>query len=105
MGEISTAKFPRCYEDGRAALGPVGLGLRRLRVAHDAEPVAEGLEGDYLVVPHPEPLPAAREVDVLGSEAQHPGVSVDRFLPLYGSAPEGAGLGLSIQRAVPSGYL
>ena len=62
-----------------AVVGPEGLGLGRLSVPHDAEPIAEGLEGDYLVVPDPEPLPAAGEVDVLGGETQHPGVGVDRL--------------------------
>ena len=48
---------------GSERLGPGGLG-----VPHDAEPIAEGLEGGYFVVPDPEPLPAPGEVDVLGRE-------------------------------------
>ena len=55
-------------EQGSA--GPEGLGLGGLGVPHDVEPIVEGLEGDYLVVPHPEPLPPSGEVDVLGREAQ-----------------------------------
>ena len=51
-----------------AVAGPEGLGLGGLGVPHDAGPIAEGLERDYLVVPDPERLPAAREVDVLGRE-------------------------------------
>ena len=74
-----------------AVAGPEGLGPGGLGVPHDAEPIAEGLEGDYFVVPDPEPLPAACEVDVLGREPEHPGVGVDRLLPLYGPAAEGAG--------------
>ena len=74
-----------------AVAGPEGLGPGGLGVPHDAEPIAEGLEGDYLVVPDPEPLPAPGEVDVLGREPEHPGVGVDRLLPLYGPAAEGAG--------------
>ena len=74
-----------------AVPGPEGLGLGGLGVPHDAGPIAEGLEGDYLIVPDLEPLPAAREVDVLGRESQQASVGVDRLLPLYGAAPEGAG--------------
>ena len=74
-----------------AVAGPEGLRPGGLGVPHDAEPIAEGLEGDYPVVPDPEPLPAAREVDVLGREPEHPGAGVDRLLPLYGPAAEGAG--------------
>ena len=55
-----------------AVAGPEGLGPGGLGVPHDAEPIAEGLEGDYLVVPDPEPLPAPGEVDVLGREAYPP---------------------------------
>ena len=55
-----------------------GLGLGRLGVTHDAGSVAEGVEGDYLVVPDPEPLSVAGEVDVLGGEAQEPGVGCER---------------------------
>ena len=66
--------------------GPEGLGLGGLGVPHDAEPVAEGLEGDYLIVPHPEPPPLPGEVGVLGGETQHPGVGVDRLLPFYGDS-------------------
>ena len=51
-----------------AVAGPEGLGLGGLGVPHDAGPIAEGLEGDYLVVPDPERLPAACKVDVLGRE-------------------------------------
>ena len=70
---------------------PEGLGPGGLGAPHDAEPVAEGLEGDYFVVPDPEPLLAPGEVDVLGREPEHPGVGVYRLLPLYGPAAEGAG--------------
>ena len=81
-----------CEVVGEPAIaGPEGLGPDGLGVPHDPEPVFNGVEGDYLVVPDPEPLPAPGEVDVLGREAQRPGAGVDRLLPLYGPAAEGAG--------------
>ena len=51
-----------------AVPGPEGLRLGGLRVPHDAEPVAERLEVHDPVVPDPELLPAAGEVQVLGRE-------------------------------------
>ena len=67
---------------GPAALGPEGLGLRRLRAPRDAEPVLVGVEGSYPVVADPEPLPAYGGVDMLGRKAQNSGVCVDRRLAL-----------------------
>ena len=57
-----------------AVPGPEGLGLGGLGVPHDAEPIAEGLEGHNPVIADLEPLPAAGEVDVLGLTTKHPGV-------------------------------
>ena len=68
-----------------------GLGLGGLCVSHDAGSVFVGVDGDYLIVPDPEPLPPPGEVDVLGREAQHAGVGVYCFVPLYGPAVEGDG--------------
>ena len=70
---------------------PESLGPGSLGVAHDAEPVVVGVEADDPVVPHPESLSGAREVRVLGREAQEPGVGMDCLLPKGGSAAEGAG--------------
>ena len=69
---------------GPAVAGPEVLGLGGLRVPHDPGPVLVGVEGDYPVVPDPKPPPSVGEVDVLGGEAQHLGVGVDRLLPFYG---------------------
>ena len=69
-----------------ASSRPIGLSVR-----HGPGPVLVGAWGDYPVVADPEPLPAAGAVDVLGREAQRPGVGVDGFLPLCGPALEGAG--------------
>ena len=52
-----------------AVPGPEGLGLRALDIPHDAEPVVVGVEADDTVVPYPEFLLAAGEVDVLGGQA------------------------------------
>ena len=49
-----------------AVPGPEALRLRGLGVAHQPEPIAEGLEVRGAVVPDPELLPGAGEVDVLG---------------------------------------
>ena len=70
-----------------AVPGPEGLGLRRLGVAHDAEPVIVGVEADDAVIPDPELLSGAMEVDVLGRQAQESGIGMDGFLPLDGPAP------------------
>lgn len=53
---------------------------------HDAEPVAERVEVDDPVVPHPGFLLLSREVQVLGGEPQQPGVLVDCLLPQGGPA-------------------
>ena len=53
-----------------AVPGPEALPLGRLGLPHDAEPVVVGVEGHDPVVPHPESLSGAREVQVLGREAQ-----------------------------------
>ena len=70
---------------------PLFPAIRGLGVPHDAEPIVEGVEADDAVIPDPEFLPVAGEVDVLGGEAQESGIGMDGFLPLDGAAPEGAG--------------
>ena len=72
--------------DGQVVGEPAVAGLERLgfgglRVTHDAGSVAEWLEGRDPVVPDPERLPPSGEVDLLGREARHPGVGLDRLSP------------------------
>ena len=62
-----------------------------LGVAHYAEAVVVGVEAHDAVVANPELLPAPGKVDVLGREAQHAGIGMDRFLPDDGPAPGGPG--------------
>ena len=70
-----------------AVAGPEGLGLGGLGVAHDAEPIVVGVERHDAVIADPELLPGAGVVQVLGSEAQQPGVGMDGLFPFNGAAP------------------
>ena len=96
-------KFPLPWASGRSSLqlgqvvgGPAvagleSLGLSRLGVPHDPEPVTAWFEGDYPVVPDPELLPPSGGVDMLGGEANHADVGLNRLFLLQGHAREGAG--------------
>ena len=67
--ELKLRQIHRQVVGEPAVPGPEGLGLRRLGIAHDAEPIVVGVEGYYAVIPDPELLLPAGVVEVLGGEA------------------------------------
>ena len=77
--------------DEPADPGAEALGFGRLGVPHDAQAVLVGIEAHDLVIAHPELLPASREVQVLGGEAQDAGIGLHGLLPLDSPAAELAG--------------
>ena len=77
LGHVDNQVVGKPAVPGAERLGSSCLGAPRY-----AEPVVVWLEAHDSVVAHPELLPSAGEVQVLGREAQEASVGVDRLLPL-----------------------